>query len=58
MNWDNLDKNSIDAATMANVINGLGDVTNNMNNQFGSEDWNNEWNSISSAISSTSEIAD
>jgi len=50
MDWENIDKTNLDATTMAQLINKMGNMTNEMNNQFGSESWDSQWGTVSGSI--------
>jgi len=48
----------LNASELASLLNGVGDLTVGMNDQFGSEDWNDQWGTVKNSINETSQIAD
>ena len=58
IDWSQVNKDNMNASELAALMNGLGDLTVGMNDQFGSEDWNDQWGTVKNSINETSAIAD
>ena len=50
MDWENMDKDNIDAATFAELMSQMGSMTVDMNAQFGTEDWYKEYFAAQQAL--------
>jgi len=60
VDWQDMDKDSLDASTMASVLTDLGDLTVSMNDAYGQngERWSKEWQRTHTILNSSASVAD